>query len=246
MSEWLFDLGNSRLKVAPLQADGSLGEVHALAHDGTAFAAGWQHTLPSGIDAAHVASVAPGALRTALLDALAGRAGRIGIATTQRSWQGLRIAYPQPARLGVDRFLALLGARERPGHWLVVGVGTALTLDLLDARGQHRGGRIAPSPTLMREALHARAAQLPLSGGAYRVFADDTDDALQSGCVGAALALVERSRDEARHLCEGPVSLLLHGGGASALLPLLGEAVCDPALVLRGLSRWARIDAPPR
>lgn len=246
MSEWLFDLGNSRLKYASLGADGGLGEVHAVAHDGAAFAAGWQDALPPRIDAAHVASVAPGALRTALLDALAVRAGRIGIATTQRNWQGLRIAYPNPARLGVDRFLALLGARERPGHWLVVGVGTALTLDLLDAAGQHRGGRIAPSPTLMREALHARAAQLPVSGGAYRVFADDTGDALASGCLGAALALVERSRDEARRLCGGAVSLLLHGGGAAALQPLLGELVCDPALVLRGLSRWARIDAPPR
>src|SRR3546814_4081849 len=45
----------------------------------------------------------------------------------------------------------------------------------------------------MRDALHARAAQLPASGGRYVEFGDDTDDALESGCTGAALALVERS-----------------------------------------------------
>src|SRR5690606_3887 len=84
------------------------------------------------------------------------------------------------------------------GDVLLAGVGTALTIDLLDAGGRHHGGRIAPSPTLMREMLHARAAQLPASGGAYAEFADDTADALASGCDGAAVALVLRSLEQAR------------------------------------------------
>ena len=49
----------------------------------------------------------------------------------------------------------------------------------------------------MREALHQRAVQLPAEGGTYREFADDTDDALASGCDGAAVALIERSLREA-------------------------------------------------
>ena len=69
-------------------------------------------------------------------------------------------------------------------------MGTALTIDLLGADGRHHGGRIAPSPRLMREALHARAVQLPPEGGRYAEFADDTDHALASGCAGAALALL--------------------------------------------------------
>ncbi len=240
MSDWLFDLGNSRLKFAPLHADGSVGEMAGIAHDGQAFAAGWDTLLPARIEAAHVVSVAAPALRVRLLDALAARSGRIGLAATQRRWNGVEIAYAEPARLGVDRFLALLAAHARGGAWLVVGVGTALTLDLVDAAGRHRGGRIAPSPTLMREALHGRARQLPAQGGAYREFADDTDDALASGCLGAALALVERSREAARHLLDAAPGLLLHGGGAADLSPHLADAVTDPALVLRGLAQWAR------
>lgn len=239
MNEWLFDLGNSRLKCAPLHADGRIGDTVTIAHDGAAFAGGLDR-LPARIDAAHVASVASPALRAALLDALAARCGRISLATTQRTWAGLRIAYARPERLGVDRFLALLAARARGGAWLVVGVGTALTIDLLDAGGRHHGGRIAPSPTLMREALHARAAQLAPVGGAYVEFAADTPDALASGCIGASLALVERSGEAARGACGGPVSLMLHGGGADALLPWLPEAVHVPALVLQGLAHWAR------
>lgn len=240
MSEWLFDLGNSRLKCAPLDGDGRVGPVLAIDHDGRAFPPGWAARLPARIEAAHVASVASPALRVALLDALCGRCGRIGLASTRSHWAGLRIAYAAPARLGVDRFLALLAAHARGGPWLVAGVGTALTVDLVDAAGVHHGGRIAPSPALMRQALQARAAQLPATGGGYREFADDTDDALASGCTGAALGLLERSQAAAQHRCGVPVPLLLHGGGAQPLLQHLPRAVHAPSLVLEGLARWAR------
>src|SRR5207342_2924245 len=121
---------------------------------------------------------------------------------------------------------------------------TALTIDLLDVDGLHRGGRIAPSPTLMREALHRRAPQLPLTGGDYAEFADDTLPGLASGCEGAALALIARSRALADDLLGVPPRVLLHGGGSAALLPHMDGVVAAPALVLEGLARWARVMAP--
>lgn len=215
---WLFDLGNSRLKCAPLGADGRPGALHALAHDGTRFDAALDDILPAHCEAAYVASVAAPALRVRVLDALSARCGRIVRPCTLPALAGVRIAYADPASLGVDRFLALLAARARgPGAWLVVGVGTALTIDLLDADGRHRGGRIAPSPALMRASLHARAAQLPETGGTLRAFADNTPDALRSGCDGAALALIERAQRDAFALLGSAPRLLLHGGGAAAL-----------------------------
>ena len=241
---WLFDLGNTRLKLAPLQADGRVGPVHAIAHDGHAFEPGWDARLPARCDAAWVASVGAPAVRGALLDALASRGARVQAAHAQPSFGGVRIAYADPSRLGVDRFLALLGAHARDAAqaWLVVGIGTALTIDLLDA-GEHLGGRIAPSPALMRAALHARAAVLPPTGGTYAEFAADTDDALASGCEGAALALVARSLEAAAVRLGRPPALLLHGGGAPALLSRLPVAVHAPALVLEGLAHYARAAA---
>ncbi|MGY0633947.1 type III pantothenate kinase [Luteimonas sp. A478] len=239
MSRWLFDLGNTRLKLAPMDAQGRIGEVRAIGHDGSAFAPDWQSLLPERIESAAVASVAAAPLRAILLDALSARSGRISVASTLARCDGVRVAYPRPERLGVDRFLTLLGAHARgPGPWLLVGVGTALTIDLLDDRGRHHGGRIAPSPALMRQALHARAAQLPDEGGAYVEFAVDTDDALASGCEGAALALIERSRTVAtRELGQAPV-LLMHGGGAGPLAAGIEGALLAPQLVLEGLARW--------
>lgn len=241
--DWLFDLGNSRLKWAPLHADGSLGAMQALAHDGHGFAPGWEARLPAACDAAWIASVAAPAVRAALVEVLAARCRRVHVARTCAVFAGVRIAYAEPARLGVDRFLALLGAHARgAASSLVVGVGTALTVDLLDG-GQHLGGRIAPSPALMREALHARAPALPATGGTYVEFAGDTGDGLASGCEGAALALVAQSAGAAAARLGRAPALLVHGGGAPALLPRLPGAVHAPALVLEGLAQWARAAA---
>lgn len=233
MTTWLFDLGNTRLKCAPLHADGGIGETLAIAHDeGSA----WLDALPSG-SVACIASVASDARRAALFDALSARFTRLHRVRTERVLGPLRIAYDTPAHLGVDRFLAMLGQCGQ-GASLVVGVGTALTIDLLDAEGLHRGGRIAPSPRTMREALHARAAQLPVEGGRYAEFANDTDHALASGCEGAALALIERSVDAARSLLGVAPELCLHGGGAQDLRHRLPAHRWQPDAVLRGLARW--------
>ena len=239
MTAWLFDLGNSRLKAAPL-VDGTVGDMVASAHDGRTLSAAALHGLPTQIDTAWVASVAPAALTLALLEALAVRCTRVSLARTQSCMDGVRIAYRDPARLGVDRFLALLAAHARaPQPWLVVGVGTALTIDLLGADGVHHGGRIAPSPTLMRDSLHARAPQLPMQGGDYVDFADDTAAALASGCEGAARALVADSLRAARQRLNVEPAVLLHGGGASALQAGIPAAALAHGLVLEGLARWA-------
>ena len=61
-----------------------------------------------------------------------------------------------------------------------------------------------------------------------------------SGCEGAAVALIERSVDQAAARVGTRPALLLHGGGALALRALLPEARMRPDLVLAGLARWYR------
>jgi type III pantothenate kinase len=230
MSDWLFDLGNTRVKFAPLERDG-VGTMRHVDYDAPPGDA-----LPGG-GRAWVASVASGARKEAFRAVLAERFAEVREVRTEHALGGLRIAYPDPARLGVDRFLAMLAAHAAGGGpWLVVGVGTALTIDLLREDGEHLGGRIAPSPTLMREVLHARVHQLPPAGGRTVTFADNTEDALASGCEGAAVALVERSRDLAAPRVGRAPGILLHGGGAGALAAALPDALWRPALVLEGLA----------
>lgn len=247
MSRWLFDLGNTRLKCAPLSDDGRVGDAVAIVHGVEDVAVALSGTLPTRIEVAYLSSVAVPELTTRVLAQLGRHCQRISLARTQPEFAGVRIAYAQPRKLGVDRFLALLAVHARgDGPTLVCSVGTALTLDLIDRDGRHLGGRIAPSPALMREALHARAPQLSVSGGCFDPsadeFATDTEDALASGCEGAALALIERSLDAAQRRLQETPTLRLHGGGGKALLPRLPMAQWSPALVLEGLAVWAKAE----
>lgn len=240
---WLIDVGNTRVKWTLAGApEGSAtsfiahgGQVASLESD-RAFAG-----VREG-DAAWVASVAVPALREHVVQALQRRGARVHTASTRPFLAGVRISYADPSRLGVDRFLALLAAHARARQaWLIANVGTALTLDLLDASGTHHGGLIVPSPTLMREALTQRAPHLPVQGGAVVDFANDTADALASGSILAARALIaDRLRAAKRRLGTAPL-LLIAGGGATALCDrwrVRAESRAD--LVLEGLAVYAQ------
>jgi len=245
---WLIDLGNTRLKWVRDDALAA-GQVQALAHADSADASALDIAFAaiSAGDRAWIASVASRTLTAAVEIALQRRGAQVTRALTQSSCSGVRIAYPDPSRLGVDRFLALLAARARaPGAWLIASVGTALTIDLLGADGLHQGGLIAPSPTLMREALAQRVPQLPVEGGRVMDFAADTVDALASGAILSARALIARSLQAARERFATTPTLLIAGGGA--------EAVCRdwqvraeraPDLVLHGLQVYAQAAHKP-
>lgn len=237
MSQWLFDLGNTRLKFAPL-ADGRAGPAQVWAHQDQQRPLPEPAQLPAG-ECAWVASVADPVLRDGLIERLGARFARVEVAASRARCGRLRSGYAEPARLGVDRFLALLACAAQPRDCLVVGVGTALTVDLLDRSGQHHGGLIAPSPTSMRQAMHLRARHLPAEGGTPSLFADNTADALQGGVVGAALGLVERSLSQGEARLGRRPALVVHGGGAPPLLAQLGDVDHIPGLVLDGLAQWA-------
>jgi len=245
MTRWVFDIGNTRLKCAPLGDDGRIGQVTALAHVGHGQLAELALLLPQRGDCAYVCSVASPQQFLAVIELLARHFRCTSVARATAAFAGVRNGYPLPARLGVDRFLAMIAARSLGiGPWLVCGVGTAITVDLLDSEGMHRGGRIGPSPEVMRAGLHHAAAHLPPKGGQALAFALDTDDALASGCEGAAVGLIQDSIAAAASMLGSTPGLLLHGGGAQALVVRLAQAQHEPSLVLQGLATWAAAGKP--
>lgn len=153
---------------------------------------------------------------------------------------GIRNAYPDPARLGVDRFLALATLHAAaPRAQILISCGTALTLDALTGDGQHLGGLIAPSPSLMRHALGRATARVGEAGGELVEIADNTTDAAYSGSVLAAVSLIRRFHERVSAQLGQPVTLIGDGGGLDECLPLLPEIERGRDLVLRGLALWA-------
>lgn len=243
----LIDLGNTRLKWASL-AGGRMRPGGVFAHAGheldIRLRGEWNDL--ARLERVLVASVLDEE-RERQLDAFL--RDRFGIATefvrSPGHALGVRNAYAEPARLGVDRFLALaaLHAREAQPQ-LLASVGTAMTLDLLDADGRHHGGLILPAPQLMRASLRTGTARVDAADGRWRELPDNTADAVASGSLCAAAGAVERFADFAtQHLGTRP-ALFLTGGGGDELAGLLPAARRVHDLVLEGLALWAAAPSP--
>ena len=133
---WLLDLGNSRLKAASWGPGLGVGDVQAWTHAAADFVPSLQRWL-QGVrpgDRCWLASVAGSDVTSTVAEALATHGNPAQRARTRAECAGVRIAYAEPARLGVDRFLGLLAAHRRAAvSWLVVSAGSALTVDLSTA-----------------------------------------------------------------------------------------------------------------
>jgi len=244
----LIDIGNTRIKWA--RFDGKrVGRQHAAVHSGWGGEDYARRVIGSGraLDRILVVSVAGArADRSLRLAARRARAPAPEFVVSQRSAGGVTSGYLEPWRLGVDRFVAVIGAYHlaKEKAVCVVGVGTAMTIDLVDAKGVHRGGAIIPAPTLMVDSLLSntdgirRRAQGGGGDGAKILFGRSTRAALVQGSRYAAAALIDRAVAEARALVPGRAPLvMLTGGGAPSVQPLVrSKCVSVPDLVLRGLA----------
>ena len=136
---------------------------------------------------------------------------------------GVTNGYDHPTRLGVDRWVALIGARHRilargaPRPILVVMVGTAVTVDALDTQGNFLGGLILPGFGLMLRALEMGTAGLKAPTGEAVEFPTNTSDALMSGGADAIAGAVERMYRKLLKRCGQEPALLMSGGAAIKL-----------------------------
>ena len=242
-----------RLAASCLQLDvGNSGSKWRLLQDGQVVARGiYRVADPSSLEAMlqctpslqqiWVASVAGSEAEQSLADMLARRWGvQAWFARSEASCSGLRNSYQQPARMGVDRWLAMLAAWQRlQGRACVVDAGSALTCDLVSAQGQHEGGYIIPGPTLMERALLLDTERVR--------FAEDVEYTLEPGrstaqAVRHGIALAQTGALALAMDRAGIVSsqLLFCGGWGKNLMQLLergGSYI--PDLVFEGLEMAA-------
>ncbi len=248
----LLDLGNSALKWGWLQdtfhRGGEIAWPTLPEHVLDAIDA----TRPEGdIHTLWLANVGPRSPLYPLMHALKAHFG----APIERVWAepeccGVRNGYHDFSQLGVDRWLALIGARKlrRTPNLLVVDAGTALTVDLL-LKNAHQGGLITPGIGLMQRCLTQNTANLaralahspdtPPEMGLGRT---TRDAILAGGHYMTAAYLQTLYADLAATLSGKALELVLSGGQAQVLKPLLAieRVVIADHLVLRGLAAVAQ------
>jgi len=162
--------------------------------------------------------------------------------------------YLNNQQLGVDRCLLMVGARvaQPTGRLCVVSCGTALTIDVLDETGMHKGGIISASPRAIRQKLLENAAQINIDIDLApdlikmdSVYTQSTEQALYNGSAQSAIELVKgvwrRVQDEDPGMAPMTAWHLLYtGGGVTELLPYLPEqGVYYPNLLMTGLAAIA-------
>ena len=230
MSFLAIDIGNTRLKWA--QYDAARPGARLLAH-GAVFI----ETIDTLAEAEWQALTPP---RAMLGCVVAGDAVRRRVEEQLELWDlephwvvpgtreaGVVNGYEHPNRLGADRWVALIGARARvlasgpPRPALVVMIGTAATVDAIDAEGRFIGGLILPGFGLMLKALEMGTAGLRVPTGEVVDFPTNTSDALMSGGTSAIAGAIERQHRRLGERCGAPPLLLMAGGAAVKVAPTL-------------------------
>jgi type III pantothenate kinase len=160
---------------------------------------------------------------------------------------GVTNSYKDPARLGADRWAALIAARARHTNAVcVVDCGTALTVDALDSNGVFRGGVILPGLALMRDALLRRTQGVrDAQGDTGSVLAITTADGVVAGTLFGLVGAIDRILDEQAAMLGVAPQVLITGGDAQPVLALLRHAHHHvPDLVLEGVAHIVHAGNP--
>ena len=153
---------------------------------------------------------------------------------------GLNIHVDVPSQVGSDRIvIAVAALAEYKAPLILMDLGTATTIEVVDADSSYVGGVIFPGVKLSLDALTSRAAQLPgiSLDQPKKVIGKNTVDCMRSGMMYGTAAmidgLVERIEAELGHAS----TLIATGGMAQFITPLCKrEIILEKDLLLKGLN----------
>jgi type III pantothenate kinase len=154
--------------------------------------------------------------------------------------RGVGIDYPKPKTIGADRLANSVAAFKHFGApVVVVDFGTAVTFDVVNAKGNYAGGIIAPGLAAMTDYLHEKTALLPRIKIAEpkSVVGKSTEQAMLAGAVYGYRGLVRELIGELkRELKAKRLPVVATGGYARLIAAGLPEiSAVEPNLTLEGL-----------
>ncbi|MBO5934225.1 MAG: type III pantothenate kinase [Clostridia bacterium] len=154
---------------------------------------------------------------------------------------GLSIMIDNPSQLGSDLVVdAVAGISEYPVPLIIIDMGTATTVSVIDEKKQYIGGMIIPGLAVSHDALISRTSQL--SKIAFekpkKVIGSNTVDCIKSGLLygnaGTLDGLIDRINEELNENC----TVVATGGLSTVIAPLCKhEIIIDEDLLLKGLMK---------
>ena len=236
----LVDIGNSRTKYITVENLNS-GQYQVipnekLTHD-------WLDENWLGLEKIILATVSKTSTTDTIKQWSKKNAIQLRIIESEAARFGVTSFYQEPIALGVDRWLALLGAAKLypMKNILIVDSGTATTLDLLAANGKHKGGWILPGIDMMRISLFENTSKVKVEKTALPQvsFGSNTQENVNNACWAATLGTIEIALVEAEKQNTRVELIILSGGNAKNLSNLINHHYCiENNLIFHGLQRY--------
>ena len=197
------------------------------------------HVTPADIEGSIIASVVPQVLNS-MQTAVKKLTGKASLVVGPGLKTGLNIAIENPSQAGADLVVGCVAAlRKHKAPLIIVDMGTATTMIVVDKNGAMIGGCIMPGVKISMDALTDRTALLPglQLDQPKRAIGRNTIDCMRSGLMmGAACmidGMIERMEDELGY----PTTVIATGGIAKFIIPMCKrEIVYDKDLLVEGLA----------
>jgi len=246
------DVGNSNIVIGCIDADSIVFEAR-LRTDTTKTSDEYCIDLkmildvygvkPQDIEGSIIASVVPqvlNSMKTALLKLL----GKTSLVVGPGLKTGLNIQIENPAQTGADLVVGSVAAlRQHKPPMIVIDMGTATTMVVLDKNGTLIGGSISPGVKVSLDALTERTALLPglQLDQPKRAIGRNTIDCMRSGIMMGAACMIDGMIDRMEQELGSKTTVVATGGIARFVLPMCyHEIIYDKDLLLKGLAALYR------
>ncbi|MDC8832207.1 type III pantothenate kinase [Alteromonas gilva] len=231
----LVDIGNTCIKYRQLTAAAeNVNTVDDLA-------ALIDHIEQTAIDSIYIANVGKPAVEETLSLLCKQQGIEFHSIKTEKDAFGIKNSYHNPQKMGVDRWLAMLGAANLTNKpFAVIDAGTAVTVDFV-ANGQHLGGWIAPGFHTMKKALLENTTRVFEDNTipAQLDVANDTEKCVAMGCLASLQGIYWSAKRTLN--AQFKENVIIFTGGDKKLLTSVceGDSLSAANLVIDGLARYA-------
>ena len=152
---------------------------------------------------------------------------------------GLNIKIDNQKTLGADRVCdAVCVIEEYKTPAIIIDMGTATTLSVIDKDNNHIGGMIIPGIKTSLDSLSSHASQLPFISleAPKHLIGKNTVECMQSGMIYGTASMIDGLIDRIKEELGEDTSVISTGGLARLIIPYSKhEITYDPNILLKGL-----------